>query len=155
MKPLYRLAASAAALLAAPAAAVGADEDGPQPEDFVHYRQGVMTAIGWNFGPMAAMAQKEIPWDAAEFARRAERVAFLATLPMEGFVPATKDEKSHTKSEVWDNLDDFRSRMEDLEKNTAALAAAAKDAQSLDEVVPAFAEVGETCKGCHDEYEQD
>jgi cytochrome c556 len=144
------------AALALPLAAIAAEEGGgPKPEDFVHYRQGVMTAIGWNFGPMAAMVKKEMPYDAAEFARRAERVAFLATLPMEGFVPQTKGIESHAKDAVWDNLDDFESRMKDLETNTAALASAAKGASDLGAVVPAFAKVGETCKGCHDEYEQD
>lgn len=154
MKNPLRLTVLAAAL-AMPMSGQSADEGGPKPEDFVNYRNGVMTAIGWNFGPMVAMVKKEMPYDAAQFALRAERVAFLATLPMEGFVPATKDVKSHAKPAVWDNLDDFRSRMQDLETNTAALAAAAKDAQDLGAVVPAFAKVGDTCKGCHDEYEQD
>lgn len=154
MKNPLRLTVLAAAL-AVPMAGQSADEGGPKPEDFVNYRNGVMTAIGWNFGPMVAMVKKEMPYDAAQFALRAERVAFLATLPMEGFVPATKDVKSHAKPALWDNLEDFRSRMQDLETNTAALAAAAKDAQDLGAVVPAFAKVGDTCKGCHDEYEQD
>lgn len=154
MKPTLRRIAAIAAI-AMPVGVFAAGEGGPKPEDFVHYRQGVMTAIGWNFGPMVAMVKKEAPYDAAEFARRAERVAFLSTLPMEGFVPASKGAKSHTKDAAWDNLPDFESRMKDLETTTAALAAAAKDAQDLGAVVPAFAKVGETCKGCHDEYEQD
>lgn len=152
MKHSTRMAAAFALLTLMPAAARPAE---PTPaEKAVHYRQGVMSAIGWNFGPMAGMVKKNIPFDGAEFARRAERVAFLATLPEEGFTPNTKDVKSHAKAELWANQEDFKARMKTLQKRTAKLAKVAKDGD-LAADTDAFLKVADTCKGCHDKYEQE
>jgi cytochrome c556 len=58
-----------------------------KPEDAIKYRQGVYRVMGWNFGPMVAIAKGEKPYDAAAFARHAEIVAFMSKLPLEGFIP--------------------------------------------------------------------
>lgn len=125
-----------------------------QAEKAVHYRQGVMTAIAWNFGPMAGMVKKTMPFDAAAFARRAERVAYLSMLPMEGFTADTKDVKSHTKADLWTNQDDFAARMKSFQKRSAKLAKVAKDGD-LAANTDAFMKVADSCKGCHDKYEQE
>ncbi len=126
-----------------------------KPEDAVHYRQGVYTALGWNFGPMAGMVKGEIPFDAKAFALRAERVAFLSTLPLEGFIPDSRVGKTDAKQEIWDNMDDFKSKLETLQTETAKLAEAAKTATALDALKPQFGKVGPSCKDCHDEYKED
>jgi hypothetical protein len=43
-------------------------------EQALKYRKAVYQAIAWNMGPMGAMAQDKMPYDATEFARRAENV---------------------------------------------------------------------------------
>lgn len=125
-----------------------------QAEKAVHYRQGVMSAIGWNFGPMAGMVKKKVPFDGAEFARRAERVAFLATFVEEGFTPDTKNVKSHAKADLWTNQEDFAARMKGFQKRSAKLAKVAKDGD-LAANTEAFLKVADSCKGCHDKYEQE
>lgn len=126
-----------------------------KPEDAVHYRQGVYTALGWNFGPMAGMVKGEIPFDAKAFALRAERVAFLSTLPLEGFIPGSRVGKTEAKAEIWDNMDDFKSKLETLQTESAKLAEVAKTATALDAVKPQFGKVGQACKDCHDEYKEE
>ena len=60
-----------------------------KPGDVVHYRQDIMGVIGWNFAPMSAMVKKKTAWDAAAFAKHAERLEFLTTQVLEGFPNAS------------------------------------------------------------------
>ena len=82
-----------------------------KPEDAIKYRKGVYSVIGWNFGPMAAMAKGERPYDAAAFARHAEIVAFMSKLPLEGFVPGSDTGETKAKPEIWLDMDDFKAKL--------------------------------------------
>src|SRR6478609_1246281 len=98
-----------------------------KPETAIAYRQAGYTMLGWNFGPMAQMVRGKTPWDAAEFARRAERVALIAPQLLEGF-PEGSDTGATTeaKPDIWKNMDDFKLKMDDLVKQSKLLADAAK-----------------------------
>ena len=152
MKRKITLSCAAAAL----SAAAFAHAVGPSPaERAVGYRQGVFHAIAWNFGPMAGMVKGEIPFDAPAFALKAERVAFLSTLPLEGFVPDSLVGDTEAKPEIWDDMEDFKSRMQTFETEAGKLAEVAKGAGAVADVAPQFGEVGQACKDCHDEYKKD
>jgi cytochrome c556 len=144
----------AAVLFTLTAVAHGADEPTPA-ERAVGYRQGVYHAIAWNFGPMAGMVKGEIPFDAKAFALRAERVAFLSTLPLEGFIPDSRVGKTAAKAELWENMDDFKAKMETFQTEAGKLAEAAKTASAIDALKPQFGKVGQACKDCHDKYKED
>ncbi len=138
---------SAAALLATAVTAAAV-----KPEAAIHYRQSVYTMIGWNFGPMVNMVKNKTPWDSAEFAQRAERIAFLAPQLLEGF-PEGSDQGAETeaKPEIWQNMDDFKSKMSDLVRETKALAEVAKagdEAKTREQ----FKKTAGACKSCHDKY---
>lgn len=126
----------------------------PKPEDAVHYRQGVMNAIGWHFKPLGAMVKGEKPFDKDEFLRRAIYLEALAKMPMEGFAPGT-DFTADTKAkpEIWKEPAKFKSGMEKLEVQTAKLVEAAKTGK-LDVIKPQFAETAKTCKACHDNFKE-
>ena len=104
-----------------------------KPEDAIKYRQGVYRTIGWNFGPMAAMAKGERPYDAAAFARHAEIVAFMSKLPLEGFVPGSDTGETKAKPDIWKDGDKFKAAQERLIGETVKLAQVAKtgDAAAL------------------------
>jgi len=104
---------------------------------------------------MAGMVKGEMPFDAKDFALRAERVAFLSTLPLEGFIPDSRVGKTDAKQEIWDNMDDFKSKMETFQTEAAKLAEAAKTASAVDALKPQFGKVGQSCKDCHDNYKED
>ena len=151
-KIVLSCAAAATAIVATLAHGAGA----PSPaERAVGYRQGVFHAIAWNFGPMAGMVKGEIPFDAKGFALRAERVAFLSSLPLEGFIPDSGVGKTDAKQEIWDNMDDFKSKMETFQTEAAKLSEAAKTASAIDALKPSFGKVGQSCKDCHDKYKED
>jgi cytochrome c556 len=148
------LLAAGALVAAAPVHASG--EDASDAEKAVNYRQAVFTAMGYNFGPMVAMVKGEIAWDGEQFAKRASRVADLATMPWEGFGEATAEvPNTDAKAAIWEDPDKFGRLQDQLAKRTAKLAEAAAGGAQRGEVAQAFKRVGETCKSCHDDYKTD
>lgn len=123
-----------------------------KPEYAVAYRQGIMNGMAWNIGPIGRMVKGDMEFDAQRFAFLAGRAALLAPMALEGFTPDTKAVKSEAKPDIYDNLDDFRQRMKDLETASAELA---KVAQGGDEASMrvTFGDTVKICKGCHDKYQ--
>ena len=123
-----------------------------KPETAIRYRQSVYTMIGWNFVPLVKMIKGETPWDAQAFTLHAERIASLAPQLLEGFPEGSdKGAKTDAKPEIWQSMDDFRSKMDDLVKQSKALADVAKtgdEAGTRDQ----FKKTAGACKACHDKY---
>ena len=146
MRKLAVVSGLAAVLFAAAAAAA------VKPEAAIHYRQSVYTMIGWNFGPMVGMIKDKTPWDQAEFAKRAERISQLAPQLLEGFPEGSdKGAETEAKADIWKNMDDFKSKMNDLVRESKALADVAKagdEAKTREQ----FKKTAGACKSCHDKY---
>jgi cytochrome c556 len=121
--------------------------------DVVHYRQNIMSVIGWNFQPMGAMVKGKTAWDAKAFAMRAERLQFLSVQALEGFVNASNNGGVETdaKAEIWTDFDDFKSKLDDFiaEAKTLNETAKAGDEAMMKEQ---FKKTAESCKACHDKY---
>ena len=142
---------AAALLFAVSASLFGTAAFAQKPEDAIKFRRGVMAVIGWNFGPMAAMAKGDRPYDAAAFARHAEIVAFMSKLPLEGFVPGSDTGETKAKPEIWLDMDDFKAKLEKMQAEVAKLAEVAK-AADLNTSKAQLGETGKACKACHDKY---
>ncbi len=138
-------------LVAGAAQAQGAPSKGEQALKFRKSAYQVMADLG----PLGAMAQGKVPYDAAEFARRAERVAQIAPMLSEGFPaenegPATRK----LKPEMWANRADFDAKMKDLVDRTATLATVAESGDFARSKA-AFFDAANTCKACHDKFKND
>jgi cytochrome c556 len=147
---------SALALLVSTCVFTGAAHaQAAKPEQVLKYRKALYSVIGWNFGPMGAMAQGKVPFDAAEFAKRAERVAAVAPMLGEAFPPGSKGVSgSELKPEMWANRADFDAKLKDMVERSAALAVAARTGD-FEKSKAAFMQAAETCKACHDKYKND
>jgi len=136
---------------------VGSTEAQDRPskgEQALKYRKAVYQTLAWNFGPLAAMAQDKIPYDAKEFALRAERVAFLAPLLEETYGPETRGVAgSKLKPEMWGQRSDFDQKLETMIDRTNALATVAKTGEAV-QSKKAFVETANACKACHDKYRE-
>ncbi|HBZ18956.1 MAG TPA: cytochrome C, partial [Betaproteobacteria bacterium] len=55
-------------------------------EKAIKYRQGAFSVMGWNFGAIVDMIKGKRPYDQADFARRAQVIADVSQVPLEGFV---------------------------------------------------------------------
>ncbi|MGB5102235.1 MAG: cytochrome c [Steroidobacteraceae bacterium] len=155
---LYRARHLAIAVALACSALAGSSYAQVQPtkgEQALKYRKAVYQAIAWNFGPLGAMAQGKAPYDAAEFAMRAGRVAALTPMLAESYSPETQDVAgSRLKPSMWRNRADFDARMKTLVERSAGLASIAKGGDEAKSRA-AFLDVANACKACHDEYRSD
>lgn len=122
-----------------------------KPEDAIKYRRGVFAVMGWNFGALAAMAKGERPHDKDEAARRAATVAFMSRLPAEGFVPGSDKGETKAKPEIWNEMDDFKAKLEKMQGEAAKLADVAKSGD-LNALKAQVGETGKACKACHDKF---
>lgn len=139
-------------LLAAALCAPAAQAQQTKGEAAVQYRQSVYEVLAWNFGPMGAMAQGKVPYDAAEFARRAERVALIAPFLTEAFPPESQGVKnSKLKAEAWANRADLDAKLKDLLDRSATLATVAKGGD-FEKSKAAFFDTANACKACHEKY---
>jgi len=123
-----------------------------KPEDAIKYRQSAMFLVGQNFGPLAAMAQGKIPYDKEAAIKHADIVAFVSKLPLQGFQPGT-DTGGNTKAkpEIWENMDDFKAKLEKMQQETAKLAEVAQSGD-FNALKAQVGETGKACKACHDKY---
>jgi cytochrome c556 len=124
-------------------------------EQALKYRKAVYQTIAWNMGPLGAMAQDKAPFDAADFAMRAGRVATLAPMLAESYIPETRGiANSRLKEEMWANRADFDAKMKDLVERSATLAQVAKGGDAAASKA-AFFDMANACKACHDKYRSD
>ena len=122
-----------------------------KPEDAIKYRQSVYTVMGWNFGPLAAMAKGERPYDKDAAARHAGIVEFMSKLPLEGFIPGSDKGNTRAKPEIWEKMDDFKAKLEKMQAEVAKLNTAAKSGD-FNTFKAQLGETGKACKACHDQY---
>jgi cytochrome c556 len=149
MRKIASLLAVAAALATAAAATAAV-----KPETAIQYRQSVYRMIGWNFMPLVAMIKNKTPWDPAEFAKHADRIAQLTPQLLEGF-PEGSDNGAETeaKPDIWKNMSDFRSKMDDLVRESKALSDVAKTGDET-KMREQFKKTAGACKSCHDKYRE-
>ena len=136
--------ALACAVLSMPAAAQFA-----KTEDAIKYRQSAMFIQNNHLGRLGAIVNGRVPYDAAVALANAEVVERISHLPWAGFGAGTEGGKA--KPEIWKEQAKFKELNERLMADTEKLAAAAKTG-NLDAVKAAVANVGETCKTCHDTF---
>jgi cytochrome c556 len=125
-----------------------------KPEQQIEYRKSAMTVIARSNGALIAMAKGDVAFDKEVAARHAAVLANLSELPFTSgaFGPGTdKGAPSKADPKIWSEPEKFKAASDKFIAATRALPAAAGDAGSLK---TALADLGKTCKGCHDDYRQ-
>ncbi len=116
------------------------------------YRQSWFALLAMNFGPMAAMAKGEMPWDDSRLKGYAQDLEAITQLDlMRGFAPGSDKGKTRAKPDIWKNKDDFSAKFKDLQAAAADLNAVAATGDR-DKIKAQVGVTGKTCKACHDEY---
>jgi cytochrome c556 len=147
-KGLISAAFGAALAVAATAAAAQA-----KPEVLVKQRQAVMTLQGKYFGPLAAMAQGKVPYNAQAAQRNAGFLDNLSRMAWDGFDPSTKGEKSRALPAIWEQSDKFKAATAQLENETAKLYQLTRSGDEA-AVKAQIGAVGKQCGSCHDNFRQ-
>jgi cytochrome c556 len=103
----------------------------------------------------AAMAKGEEPFDLAKaqkiFATFENTAAKAPALfAQRGDDEPTADDQYSASPKIWENMDDFKKRLEKFGSDAKAAGASVKD---LDSFKDAFSQIGKNdCGGCHKEY---
>ncbi len=142
------LLAAAAALAISPLALSHLDEN----EFHQSYRQSYFALLGANFGPIGAMVKGEMPWNQEQLQGFADDFAAVSTLNvLRGFPEGSEKGTTRAKPDIWNNQEDFASKLDDMTAAVATLqtTVAGGDRGAIAQQVGA---VGQACKACHDEY---
>lgn len=121
-------------------------------EPMQSYRQSYFTLVAMNFGPIGAMLKGEMPWDDAKLKAFAGELAALGSMDVSrAFAPGTDKGTTRAKPGIWDNQDDFKAKLADMQDALAALNTAAQTGDKK-AIGAAAGTAGKSCKSCHDEY---
>lgn len=152
------LVVGSANVFAADEPAKAAPAAGPSPaKQAIAVRKAAFLLIANNFKPIGEVLQGKTPYNQAEIAKRAQRVAFLSEL-LDGTFPGDSNlgaPDTKTKAEAFTNAADFEKLLKEFQTNTKTLAQiAAKESTASDAFKNAAKAVAEGCKGCHDKYKE-
>ncbi|MGP5360321.1 c-type cytochrome [Psychrobacter celer] len=132
------------------AAALGLSACSTSVDPDVKARQDSMKSWGDAMGIMGDMAEAPDTFDAEIFKEQAAFLAEDAATPWSHF--ENQEAAGNATEAVWSNVDGFRAEAENFQQATAELNAAAQTATSIDDVMPAFGQVGQSCKSCHTDF---
>ena len=146
MRRLF-IAAGAALALAVPLTVLAQ----AKPETLVKQRQAAMTLQGKYIGPIGAMVNGKIPYNADVVARNATYLENLVQMPWDGFHESTKDVKSAALPAIWAEPAKFQEAADRLQAEAVKLATAAR-AKDEAGVKAQFGAVGKACGACHESF---
>ena len=125
-----------------------------KPDRAIKYRQGVLGAMGWQFGILGSMAKGERPYDKDVALRSATFVQQLSHMPWDGFVAGSdKGAPTKAKPDIWKDPAKFKQYQDALMAATPKLVTAANIGDQ-GELRTAVSTVGKACKDCHDDFRE-
>lgn len=155
MKAMLKTFAGAAMFSAAAFTAVPMAQADEATEKAIKARRGAMQLYSHYAGPLFGMAKGDIDYDGALAASLAENLNTVVNLSGARMWPPGSDNtayegKTRAKPEIWQadsKVGDASQALKD-----AALAFSLVAGDGLDALRGAIGDVGEGCKGCHDDY---
>lgn len=130
--------------------ALTACSGGSNPD--VSARQDVMKDWKDAMSVMGGMAKAPETFDLAKFQENAKFLAESANKPWAHF--ADKNQLGEATDAVWVNATEFKAETENFQKVTAELNTTAQNATTLEEILPAFKPVGDSCQSCHEDFKK-
>ena len=122
-------------------------------DDLIKYRQAGMKVLGGHIGSIVPVVKGKVA-DQGHLAMHAAGLAAQAEVLLDLFPKGSDHGETNAKPNIWENWDDFKTKAENLRRESAKLAELGKagDVNGFKEQVGA---VGKTCKGCHDDYRKE
>lgn len=136
------------AAIFAGAASVQAEE----PENYIKYRQAMMTAIGGHNGAATQIVRGKVDPE-GDLIMHANALAALCSNIPRLFPEGSDFGETKAKDEIWSQWDRFEQAANDAKNATAAFSEAASSGDP-ERIGKAFKDVGDSCKGCHKDFRQ-
>jgi len=118
----------------------------------VKERMDLMKSVRDATKTLAAMFKGERPYDAAEVRKLSERLEEHAGRIDELFPEGSDHPPSEVEPAIWTNWDAFKQSADDMAAAARALQQAAAERSKA---LPAFAELGDSCKSCHTDFRKE
>lgn len=115
-------------------------------EGAMEYREHSMEAIGGHMQAMVDIIRQKVPHTShmpLHVNAMADLAGIAGTLFPEG------SEGGDALPEIWSNPEDFAAKVSAFETAAMGLKAAVGNGEPIG---PAFQKLGQSCKGCHDDY---
>lgn len=127
-------------------------------EDAIKARQAQMQLRSFNAGPLFAMVKGDIDYDAEMAGMLANNLKVMLSLDNgRAWIQGTSNEEYPEKTDalpaIWESGSEVGDRGKAYADAVTALADAA--GQGLDALTPTVKDLGQACKGCHDDYRED
>ena len=117
-------------------------------EGEVDYRQHTMSAVGGHMQAIVDIIQGKVP-HAGHMATHANALADLAGLADTLFPAGSQG--GDALPAIWENGEDFQSKLAAFKEAATSFKAAAGSGD-MGQVGGALQQLGQACKGCHDDY---
>ncbi|MGM0585526.1 MAG: c-type cytochrome [Pseudomonadota bacterium] len=148
---IKRLAGVAILGLAVSGAAVAQEQVAPDLSEPISLRMNIMKQVGASMEAMGKMAKGETPFEervavAAMRTMRAGALGYAAQFP-EGSDTGMETEAS---PKIWEDRAGFEEAVAEFIADTGA--ALEMPPTNVEELKQAMGELGENCKGCHEDY---
>jgi cytochrome c556 len=124
-----------------------------KPDVMVKQRQAVMTLQGKYLGPLVAVAQGKVPYNAAVVQRNAGFLDNLSRMPWDTFDPSTRNEKTRALPAIYENSAKFKEYANRLENETSRLVTLSRGGDEA-AVKAQIGAIGKVCGACHDDFRQ-
>lgn len=120
-------------------------------DDPVEQRHDLMETVGDSTKLVGQMIKGEIPFDSGKAVEALETINGVPDKFVMLFPEGSGDHPdTRAAPAVWEDMEDFRAKAEDLK--TASAEAADAAAEGLDPLKASFGGMVDTCKGCHEAY---
>ena len=117
-------------------------------EGDMDYRTHTMGAIGGHMQALFDILRGKVD-HAEHLSVHAGALASLAEITPTLFPPGSGGDDTDALPAIWEDPEDFAERLEAFKEAGAAIRAAA---ETGDDVMAAARQLGQACKGCHDNY---
>ncbi|SDN29349.1 Cytochrome c556 [Lutimaribacter pacificus] len=153
MKQSFTILAGAVVAVAMAGTVIAQSDGDKAAEAAQDAREAQMDLYAFNLGLLGDMAKGAVPYDAAAAQAAAENLAALSALDQSRLWPEGSGEMSietRAKVDIWDDMDDFTAKADDLMKAAAAMAEVA--GTGLEAVQGQMGALGGACGACHKAY---
>lgn len=138
-------------LLAGLLATIGAAQ-AAEPENYIKYRQAVMQSNGGHMGASTQIVRGKVP-EGAQLRMHAQALAELNANLTHLFPEGSDFGETEATEAIWKDWAKFEQAANAARDATAAFAAAVADGDNA-KIAAAHKDVGQACKGCHEDFRQ-
>jgi cytochrome c556 len=120
------------------------------PENYIKYRQAVMSAIGGHMSASSQIVRGRVAPDGA-LAMHADALARLNADLAPLFPEGSDFGETKARESIWEDWQGFMDKADAARDATAAFAEAVASGDA-DSIQAAHRDVGRSCKGCHEDF---